>query len=78
MTMSADEFRSIVNRLGWSYEIAANRARRSYSRFRKLSSGHDVVDEPLEQWLRALVALVNNPPPPLPRSASDDEDAPAS
>jgi hypothetical protein len=73
MAMADDEFRSVINRLGWSYEIAADRAGRSYSRFRKIASGRDPVDPALERWLRALVAILDTPPAPLPRNLPEDE-----
>jgi hypothetical protein len=71
--MDADEFRSVVNRIGWSLEITAKRAHRSYSRIRKMASGRDMVDEALETWLRAIVAVINNPPEPLARTVHPDE-----
>jgi transcriptional regulator with XRE-family HTH domain len=77
--VTADEFRQILDSLGWSQRELADRIGRSESRIRKYARDRDFIDAPLAGWLRAIesayrrgderecVRMLDHPPP-APRS----------
>ena len=71
-TMTPDEARAILDRMGWNQTYLAQRLGRDDSRLRRQLRGAEPFDADLARWLRAVDHLMRNPPPKPARRGPPD------
>ena len=62
--MTPDEYRQVVDAIGWSSEEVARRLGVTSKRAQRWRSGNTAVPEPVAAWLRRLAHEVERNPPP--------------